>query len=214
MTGTTGTTTSAFDAGVSGGEVSGIARTTSGLYLVGPFATVGGAARPGLARVSAATGAVTGWIPAVDPPSPNRSLTVVTVDEATRTVFAGGSGLNVRAYDAVTGTRADFGPLGAYDSVHTIAVVGQDIIVGGDIDVAGGVTRDGFAAIDLQTGRPTALEVRVSGGSVQDMASTGGGALRRREFHADPRSRWFVAPCDRRARYRSRSLDHLCACWR
>lgn len=180
VTGTEGKTTSAFDANLAGGAgdlqeqaVFDLARTAGGLYLAGDFETVGGAPRPNLALVDPATGAAAGWAPATDAPAPGRWLRAMMIDEAAGTVFAGGRGLNVRAYDAATGARGSWAPLGRADDVATIESAGSDVVVGGSITVVGGLARDGFAEIDLLTGRPTALDVKVVGGPILEMAARG-----------------------------------------
>lgn len=179
ITGSEGTTTSAFDANLAGGggdpqeaAVFDLVRTTAGLYVAGDFETVGAAPRPYLALVDAASGAVGGWTPDADPAAPHRWLRDVAVDTTTGTVFAGGRGLPLRAYDVASGARAAWHPLGA-NEVATIEPAGSEVVVGGDITTVGGVVRDGFAEIDLLTGRPTELDVNVADGLVMDLAARG-----------------------------------------
>lgn len=181
VTGETGTTTSPFaaDVGGAGGDTVGpvvhdIERTSGSVYLAGDFERVNSGSRPNLAAVDPVTGALTSWTPAVAPAAPNTQLSDVLVDPAVPdTVFAGGFGFGVRAYNATTGARSAWAPLDPGSTiVEAVAVDGNSVVVGGVIDVVGGVARNRFAELDLVTGRATALDIGLNQ-IVFDMARRG-----------------------------------------
>ena len=179
VSGVDGQTTSAFTADLAGDNgslpgplVADFVRVPGALYLAGDFETVNGTARPHLARVDPATGAVADWAPAVEAPPGGRALAALAVDTAAGTVFAGGPISGVRAYDATSGARSEWDPV-PEESVYAVALDGDGVLAGGSFTVAGGVPRDGFAEIDLATGRPTALDVSVNG-RIADMAVADG----------------------------------------
>jgi hypothetical protein len=107
-----------------------------------------------LASYDASTGTALSWRPQVDPGAVN----AITVGGST--VYTGGK--HLQAFDETTGKQTAWAPLPPNGSVETLALSGSTVVVGGAFTAAGGVMRDGLAALDLRTGRPTNWYPRAS----------------------------------------------------
>lgn len=107
-----------------------------------------------LAAYDASTGNALSWRPQVDPGAVN----AITVGGST--VYTGGK--HLQAFDVATGQQAAWAPPPPNKSVATLALSGSTVAVGGAFMAAGGVMRDGLAALDLRTGRPTNWYPRAS----------------------------------------------------
>ena len=75
-------------------------------------------------------------------------------------LYAGGAKL--QAFDAATGHRAPWAPQPPNQVVRAIVASGTTVVVGGEFTAVGGVMRDGLAAVDLATGRPTGWHPRLA----------------------------------------------------
>ena len=162
---TTGTAT-AWDPETVGGQVFALAASASTVYIGGSFSKVNTSVTVsgGLAAVDPTTGTITGW----SAPLANGGVYSLAVSGGD--VYVGGSlelagspttFVGVAGFDAASAETA-FAP--AVDGeVTTISVSGSKVGVGGEFQAVGGVRRQGLAAIDLDTGRPTSWNPFVSG---------------------------------------------------
>ncbi len=121
---------------------------------------VGGTLDPSGDRKSAlqaydvASGKQAAWAPTVGPDG------VTAISVSGDRVYAADSRLE--AFAATSGKRVDWHPATPNGTVEAIAPAPHLVVVGGKFNGSGGVVRDGLAALDLQTGRPTAWAPQVS----------------------------------------------------
>ena len=144
------------------GSITAIAIAGSTVFVAGNFDNIGGQSRTRLAALDATTGLATAWDPA-----PNASVETLLVSGDT--LYIGGNfGAiadsqgqqlrgNVAALDIPTGLLTAWNPT-VIGTVHSIAVAGDTVYVGGRITavddqlVQGGQPREGLAAFDAVTG--------------------------------------------------------------
>jgi len=131
--------------------------TVEALTVAGGRLYAGGFTHTGgyLASYDAVTGKAAAWKPPVDAGGVN-SLAV-----AGSRVYAGGARL--QAFDAKTGRRVPWAPPAPNQRVNALAAWGKTVVAGGTFTGAGGVTRDGLAALNLATGLPTSWHPRLTG---------------------------------------------------
>lgn len=125
------------------------------LYVGGSFTRI--AAKPvrNLASFDSGTGRLTPWRPRSAPVgafSINGSKAYVAADDG------------LVSFDARTGKRLPWKPPQPDGGVSALGVTPSAIVVGGGFSGVGGVIRNGVAALDLRTGKPTAWDPRLSGG--------------------------------------------------
>jgi hypothetical protein len=154
----------AFDPSVGGWGVLGIATSGSDVYLGGPYSTVGGTTRTGLARVDATTGTLdTTWNPVLDSQVEAVALSGTrlyvgglfsTVDSASHNAVA--------AFDVSgsTPTLEAWNPGVAGGGVHTLAAASGTLYLGGTFSSVGGQVRNRAAAVDA-AGSVTAWDPHV-----------------------------------------------------
>ena len=116
-----------------------------GWYIGGSFSTVGGLPRAGLAHVLA-DGSVAPWNPSL-----NAEVHALAVKG--HTVYAGGYHI-LAAVDAGDGNVAWQFSVGW--TVNALAVHGHTVFVGGGFETIDGLARNNLAALDVDTGAPTA----------------------------------------------------------
>ena len=154
----------AFDPNVGGWGVLGIAVSGSDVYLGGPYSTVGGSTRSGIARVDATTGALDAtWSPVLD------SQVEAVALSGTR-LYVGGlfSTVDSASHNAVaafdisgsTPTLEAWDPGVAGGGIHTLATVGSTLYLGGNFAYVGGQIRNRAAAVDT-SGSVTAWDPHV-----------------------------------------------------
>lgn len=135
--------------------------TVEALAAVDGRLYAGGSTHSGgyLAAYDAATGKALRWKPRVDA----GGVDALTVGGSR--VYVGGARL--QSFDTRTGRLVAWTPPPPNQRASTLAFSGRIVAVGGQFTGAGGVARDGLAAIDLTNGRPTGWHPRVSraGGS-------------------------------------------------
>jgi hypothetical protein len=145
----------AFHPVIRSGIATGVAASGSVVYLAGGFKTVGGAARCGLASVTAATGALRAW------------RSEACLSEAPLAMTATPSSLFLGRLHGFLAERADNGRrLCAYAGVAALAQAGHTLYLGTSADAAP-VTisrsrRAGFAALDTTNGALLPWRVRVA----------------------------------------------------
>ena len=131
--------------------------TVEALAVVGGRLYAGGFTHTGgyLAAYDAATGKAAPWRPHADAGGID-SLTV-----GGSRVYVGGARL--QAFDARTGRLVAWKPPPPNQRVQALAFSGRTVAAGGQFTGAGGVTRDGIAAMDLGTGGLTSWQPRLTG---------------------------------------------------
>ncbi len=144
--------------------VESLALVDDTLYLGGYFDDVAEQPRTSLAAVDAKTGRLLPWKPKLDG-------SVALLATSGRTLFVLGSagrgftqvdGVkhpgSMAAFDTRTGAQTSFNPV--VDRVpETFLAHGNKVYVAGSFDVIGGAKREGVAALDASTGRPTSFAV-------------------------------------------------------
>jgi hypothetical protein len=146
-------------------------------WLLGPRAS-----GPALLALDAATGTVdrrfqTNW---------PEHVTALTVEGAR--LLAGGQGSDggkVAALDLRTGATVGFGAT-MDGTPSSLAAAGDRVVVGGSFDSAGGVARDGLAAIDTHTGKPDEGFHSAIGGEIQSLLIADGRLYVGRPSHPAP----------------------------
>ena len=148
-------------------DVLELSRDGKTLYFAGRFASVGGAARGGIAAVATATAKVTGWTPAVGGTvydlrtSPDGRVVYVAGDFET---LDGASRHSLGAVAGTTGSVTGWNPV-ANGDVWAVepAPGGSPVYVGGHFTAVGGKSRNGIAALDASAGAATGWDVNVPG---------------------------------------------------
>lgn len=147
------------------GVATGVAAFGSAVYLGGTFRTIGGAARCGLASVSATTGALRAWKPSTCPGAAPYDMLATA-----HTLFLGrlhgflalrsDSGARLTWSTRVSGALAGLG-------AASLALSGHTLYIGTVADAApillGGQTRAGYLAVDTTNGSLRPWRVRVAG---------------------------------------------------
>jgi hypothetical protein len=126
------------------------------LYLGGRFTTVDGVARPNIAAVSAATGALLPWAPKL---SATSTVFAVTTTPSGAVYLGGqfavvnGTGRANAAEVDTSGKLLPWNP-GVNGPVHTIMLApdGTEAVIGGNFGTVGGVTHRSIMAVDPVTG--------------------------------------------------------------
>ncbi len=143
-------------------NVSALAVSGSTVYAGGWFTSVGGQTRKNLAALDATSGLATGW-----DPSPDRAVDALAVSGSTVyavgyfTSIGGQSRSEIAAVDATSGLATGWDPNAggtSYHEVHTLAVSGSTVYVGGEFSTIGGQARDNLAALDAGSGLATAWD--------------------------------------------------------
>ncbi len=147
------------------GSVTDFAISGSLIYLIGNFSSVGGQPRNQIASVITTTGVVTSWDP--DPSNSAQGTSLFAIAVSGSTVFVGGEFTRIggqqrkciAALDAITGNATSWNPNPSFITgsprVHTLAVNGTNVYVGGWFDFIGGQSRSVVAALDVATGLAT-----------------------------------------------------------
>jgi hypothetical protein len=142
------------------GLVKEIAAGPDRVYIAGSFTTVGGQPRAGLASVYQTSrptrGAVTAW-----DPRPDGAVEAMAIFG--KRLYVGGSFTNFTTIpNGARGGLAEFsdGSLTSFNPgpngpVETVAADGTSVFFGGRFSSVRGVTRNGFAAVDAETGEPS-----------------------------------------------------------
>ena len=125
-----------------------------GRLYVGGTLHASGDGKSSLTAYDLASGRRASWAPAVGP----EGVVAIAVDGSR--VYAADDRLE--AFDAGSARRLAWRPALPNDRVDAIAPSAQTVVVGGEFNGAGGVSRDGLAALDLRTGRPTAWHPAVA----------------------------------------------------
>ena len=143
-------------------NVSTLAVSGSTVYAGGWFTSIGGQSRKNLAALDASSGLATGW-----DPSPDRAVDAIAVSGSTVyavgyfTSIGGQSRSEIAALDATSGLATGWDPnagSATYHEVHTLAVSGSTVYVGGEFSTIGGQARDNLAALDASSGLATAWD--------------------------------------------------------
>jgi hypothetical protein len=176
-------TTLAFNVGLAGGSVYDLALDGTVLTIAGSFACVGTGAQDGscgganeVARGRGARVTTAGLVQQWDPQAAGGDIHAVR--QVGSNVWVGGRFDKLRgtAREAVGAVAIDNELLAAdprpNDAVRALVPVGARLLAGGDFSGFGGVNRAGLAAIDLQTGQPTAFNPG-AGSSVRALAVHG-----------------------------------------
>jgi hypothetical protein len=137
----------------------GSAFAVESLAVAGNRLYVGGALesngdRSALAAYDLTTGKRASWKPAVGPGG------VTAIGVGGSRVYVDDSRLE--AFDAANGRRVAWHPESPNGPASAIVATPRAVVVGGTFNGTGGVARDGLAALDLRTGRPTAWSPRVA----------------------------------------------------
>ena len=144
------------------GHVAAMNVASGRLVVGGIFGRAAGARRTNLASFDAATGRLTRWAP--------RARAVSALSATGRLVYAATEdGVVIFDADARRLPKATGAPNAP---VRTLAVSDTKVVAGGRFDGIGGVNRSGLAAIDIRTGRPTAWDPRLSGGTPRNAVYT------------------------------------------
>jgi hypothetical protein len=142
------------------GPVSSLALIGGTLYMCGSFTAIGGVSRAGLAAIDFSSGTPTSW-------DPNPGSNPFTLAAGTNAIFAGGAfstagGVprhGLAALNATTGLptswNADVEGT-TFPRINSLLVSGGRLLAGGTFTSIHGVPRTGAAALDLDTGMPTA----------------------------------------------------------
>ena len=150
------------------------------IYAGGRFDTVGGQERSNLVQI-ASDGDVTEWNPGIGGDNTVYSL---ALDPAGETIYAGGNFHTVggqdrpkiAAIDADTGEVTAWNPEagGILTTVFALAVSpdGSTVYAGGSFTEIGGEERSGLAALDADTGTPTAWNPALEGGEARTLTLT------------------------------------------
>jgi hypothetical protein len=170
------TTLSAFAASANG-DVSGLARIGTSIYVVGNFGTFNGQTRARAAAVSE-SGVLLAWRPSV-----NSTLFAVAADTARNELYLGGTQTNrLTAVDGTVGTAITWAVAGSNNlaqqsstATRAMIVVGGVVYVGGGFRSVGGVSRPGFAVLDLATGEATAASPYATQQAITALATLAGG---------------------------------------
>ena len=120
------------------GHVSALAMIGSTVYLGGGFTQVAGSSRIALAAVDGSSGALRSWNPGV---STDDAYALQPVGS---TLYVGGAGFRLSAFDATTGAVK---PAPSTGEVDSLAYDGTYLYVGGFYDSIGGVSRNSLAAV-------------------------------------------------------------------
>ena len=121
-----------------------------------------------LYALDAATGAATTWA------VPDIGVVFDLVEAGGRvyvTATRGQGSLRAFAFDATTAAAIDWSPL--IEGPQTLAAHGDRIALGGGFRTAGGIRRRHLVALDLDTGRPTAVQPAEPFGAVNALATYG-----------------------------------------
>jgi hypothetical protein len=144
-------------------DVYALALSGTNVVAGGYFSSVGGVERDDAAAINAADGTPTAW-------NPDASDDVSAIAVSGNTVYLGGYfagadsiGTSTRDYaaavDATTGAVEPWNP-SPTEPIHTVAVSGNTVYLGGDFhgagSIDGSVTRNYAAAVDATTGLATA----------------------------------------------------------
>ena len=134
---------------------SGQPQSVNALLVAGGRLYAGGSTRSGgyLIAYDSASGAPAAWSPAV-----KGVVTALAVDGSR--VYVGGD--RSQAFDLVTGASVPWSAPAPNEPPITVAIGGGVVLFGGEFTGAGGVYRDGLAAVDLSTGRATSWSPTVS----------------------------------------------------
>lgn len=149
------------------------------VYVGGYFATIGGAARDGVAEVDPVLGLASDWNPNAAGGSSSYAPTVRAVCVGAGAVYVGGdfrdfagSGRNYCvAVDACSGRLTEWDPR-VNEAVTALAADAWSVYVGGGFGSVGGWTsRKGLAALDARTGAALPWDPQFVGVYVQAMAA-------------------------------------------
>jgi len=153
--------------------VSPLAVSGSTVYVAGPFESIGGERRLGLAALDAVTGRATPWNPGCGGPEGGPCwVTTRSIVPAGSTVYVGGGFKSIggqarngiAAIDAQTGQATPWNP-DAGGQVFALAVSASTVYAGGRFSLVGGETRSDLAALDATTGQATPWNPRAECGT-------------------------------------------------
>lgn len=151
--------------------LSTLAVTGTRLYLGGTFDSVGGQKRPGIAAVSAQTGALSPWSPRFQSWD---GATSIAVDGST--VLVGGTFSQEGAFNTITGKPRDWAA--ATSDATRITVSRSTAFLGGNIRSSLRYARNNLAAVNLRTGVHTGWGPNLARFvSVGTLAASGGKVL-------------------------------------
>jgi hypothetical protein len=133
------------------------------LYVAGPFTTIGGQPRNGLAALDRQTGLATAWNPQMHQ---GGTCYALALSQDRRTVYAAGQFDSiggqqcyvVAALDAITGLATSWNAKASGGDYigRALEVSKNTVYVGGNFTSIGGEARRGLAALDASTGAATA----------------------------------------------------------
>jgi hypothetical protein len=167
------------------GPVDALATDATGVYVGGAFAAAGGQPHANLAKVDGSGTALAAWTP--DPDGPVHALLV-----RAGALFAGGAFANAGAathaslvrLDAATGAATTWAAdvTGAGADVKALAASGDIVYVGGSFDAVAGEPRANAAAVDADSGTPTAFAPDADG-TVRTLLPRGAAVFLGGDFH-------------------------------
>ncbi|MEP6735724.1 MAG: T9SS type A sorting domain-containing protein [Chryseolinea sp.] len=157
------------------GGVSDLIADNDKLYVAGSFTAVNAVVRNGFASITLSTAALTTLNPAdagsyfEDLLLKNNTLYMC----GGFTTVLGSTRNNAAAIDVTTGTLLAWDPETA-SSAECMAPSATGILLGGYFNIAGGISRNGFALIDNSTDQPWPFDFDLSGGTVNTIAVNNG----------------------------------------
>ena len=156
-----------------GGRVRALAVRGDTVYVGGNFRTMGAEARHAAAAVDAIDGSVLPWNPVMSPTAVSSINALAATETAVYlggqfTSMGGAARSSLAAVDPVNAALLDWAPPlagGRTVSVDALAISGGIVFVGGQFTSVGDLSRDGFAALSLDTGAALEWAVPTTGGA-------------------------------------------------
>jgi hypothetical protein len=145
------------------GYVSAMSIAGGRLVVGGSFGRIARARRSNLASFSVDAGSLDRWSPKSEP------VSALSLDGS---VVRVAGERDVGAFEGRTGRKLPWSTGAPNAVVRALSSSPAGILAGGVFDGVGGVERNGLAAIDLRTGKPTAWDPRLGGGSPRNAVYT------------------------------------------
>lgn len=143
--------------GISAGSIRGVVKSYDRILTHGPFASIGGVKRFGLASIDISTGKATSWQPIFSEDA--NALTINDIEINNDILYVAGlfdkidnqKRKNLASFDLKTGQLTSWNPK-VNGRIRSLAVTDSLVYVGGDFDSVANTSRKFLAAIDKQTG--------------------------------------------------------------